>query len=334
VREEALRREIAVMKKLRHKNIVALHEIIDDPDAEKLYLVMQYVDKGSLGKVLVTGDCMPRVEQRRLAGILSQVASGLKYLHDHRIVHRDIKPENILLDSSDQAFISDFGVSELLRRKSPPSDGRVPELLNAETESVGETSVSVKPHVNVGTPLFMAPELIRSQRCHDGRKWSDREYAAVDVWALGVSMYALLMGRLPFRSQDDIIDHTAALNFSWIPLTVEASSPPGACGCCGAHPCPVGVEWRTLLRRMLHRDPSCRPTADEVRRAAKAIRDAPSEAQRSAPLMRLGSAGGGVEVSEEDVRSAVSAAVIRALVQRDGVDAVVSPRSYGGGRFA
>ncbi|RNF09269.1 putative protein kinase, partial [Trypanosoma conorhini] len=96
----ALQREIAVMKRLRHKNIVPLYEVIDDPDAKRLYLVMMFIDKGPIGRVNCTPTgsadeqvCTP-IPKDELAWYARQILAGLEYLHKHKIVHRDIKPEN------------------------------------------------------------------------------------------------------------------------------------------------------------------------------------------------------------------------------------------------
>ena len=110
--------EVAVMKKLRHKNIVTLHEVIDDPEAEKLYLVMQYVDKGPIATVQRDGTCTVRISPDRLAHVGRQVAAGLEYLHSKGVVHRDVKPENLLVDSNDRVFLADFAsaMCSLLRQ--------------------------------------------------------------------------------------------------------------------------------------------------------------------------------------------------------------------------
>jgi serine/threonine protein kinase len=240
-REDALRREIAIMKKLRHKNIVSLYEVIDDPSAAKLYLVMQYVDRGCLGKMLPDGTCEHEIDSmKQLAGLMAQVCSGLKYLHERGIVHRDVKPENILRDSDDRAYLSDFGVSELVQCEQPTK----------AVDDSDDAAAPRKPQLqHVGTPLFMAPELHRVGASE--REWTTSERVAWDMWAVGVTIYCLLLGRLPFASVEDILGGKA-LDFS-------AS---------GQH-VTVTAGWRSLLRSLLHQEPLKRPSADQARRMLK-----------------------------------------------------------------
>lgn len=164
-KEGALMREIAIMKKLRHRNIVQLHEVIDDPEARKVYIVMQYIENGPVVKLKPDFSCMPLAEAQ-VTHIARQLCSGLRYLHKHNIVHRDIKPDNILIGRDGSPYFADFGVSALL-----------------------DTTNSVRGIE--GTPLFLAPELIMGGDHIDGK--------IADVWALGVTFYLMLYGILPFR---------------------------------------------------------------------------------------------------------------------------------------
>jgi serine/threonine protein kinase len=229
-REELLRHEIAVMKKLRHRNIVALYEVIDDPDAEKLYLVMQYIDRGSIRSMSVAATC-DVVEPNALSHVVSQIAAALKYLHRHGVVHHDVKPENILVDSSGHAYLSDFGV--------------------AEASSHEEDAL----HYG-GTPLFMAPELHADDA--SCRLWSEAQRCALDIWALGVTIYALLVGRLPFSSVEDILDEQFVISFPPEHATAD-------------HDSSLPEEWRRFVLSLLHRDPLKRPEADAVRREAESL---------------------------------------------------------------
>lgn len=185
---DRLRKEVAIMKKLNHKNVIQLFEVIDDPDSDKMYFVMQYVAKGEVLPGIdeiqqlaeTCGDnnspntgtvkCKPLPEER-VAKYIRQAATGLIYLHNHGIVHFDIKPQNILCDHDDNVVIADFGVSELMRSAT---DNTV--------ESAG-----------LGTPAFMAPEVCRGDRLVDGE--------AVDVWSLGVTTFAMLYAKMPFRGR-------------------------------------------------------------------------------------------------------------------------------------
>lgn len=119
-RRNQFEREINVMKLARHRNIVRLHEVIDDPQSHKLYMVMQYVDRGSVSKLKPdhTYDVVP---PDTLLMYAKQMMSGLAYLHENGIYHLDIKPENCLLNSDGEVFLSDFGISENFRTMAVPT---------------------------------------------------------------------------------------------------------------------------------------------------------------------------------------------------------------------
>ncbi|EKF39225.1 protein kinase, putative [Trypanosoma cruzi marinkellei] len=239
----ALQREIAVMKKLRHKNIVSLYEVIDDPNAKKLYLVMMYVDKGPIGRVNCPPDakedtqvCTP-IPKNELAWYARQILAGLEYLHQHKIVHRDIKPENILVDRNKHVFLADFGVAEVFDTSNRERmEAMMHESLMAIRASGGtHQGQGISIQGTKGTMLFMAPELWKG----------DSSYASpVDMWALGVTLYILLTGMLPFITLDDIMDPA-------LPVI----------------PTSYGDKWTDLLQGLLDRDPSKRITV----RAARAI---------------------------------------------------------------
>lgn len=185
---DRLRKEVAIMKKLNHKHIIKLYEVIDDPGSDKMYFVMQFVAKGEvlpgadeLQHFAETGGtssplsngacrCKPLVEET-VARYIRQAASGLIYLHNHGIVHFDIKPQNILRDQEDNVVLADFGVSELMKSEN-----------SNMVESLG-----------LGTPAYMAPEVCRGDRMVDGE--------AVDTWSLGVTAFAMLYAKMPFQGR-------------------------------------------------------------------------------------------------------------------------------------
>ena len=104
---EGVKREIAIMKKLRHYHVLRLYEVINDPSCNKLYLVLEYMKGGDLYRPEPMND----VEVWRVS---IQVLLGLSYLHQNNIIHGDIKPQNILLNDHGDVKIADFGISKIL----------------------------------------------------------------------------------------------------------------------------------------------------------------------------------------------------------------------------
>ena len=147
------------MKLLNHRNIVRLYEVIDTPD--DLFLVMEYVSGGEIFDYLVTHGRMKEKEARKY---FRQIVSALHYCHQLRIIHRDLKAENLLLDEHLNVKIADFGFSN----QFTPG-----ERLNTWC----------------GSPPYAAPELFQ------GKEYVGPE---VDIWSLGVLLYVLLCGSLPF----------------------------------------------------------------------------------------------------------------------------------------
>jgi 5'-AMP-activated protein kinase catalytic alpha subunit len=103
---ERVTREIAILKRLRHPNIIQLYEIMEA--RKEIYLVMEYAEGGELFDLIVKNQ---RLSERRAAGFLTQLLSGLEYIHQLGVVHRDLKPENLLLDQARHIKIVDFGLS-------------------------------------------------------------------------------------------------------------------------------------------------------------------------------------------------------------------------------
>eukprot|EP00658_Telonema_sp_P-2_P076939 TRINITY_DN6850_c0_g1_i1.p1 TRINITY_DN6850_c0_g1~~TRINITY_DN6850_c0_g1_i1.p1 ORF type:complete len:413 (+),score=67.54 TRINITY_DN6850_c0_g1_i1:78-1316(+) len=164
---EAVRREIAVMKKISHPNCVGLESVIEHEGT--IAMVLEYVDGGSLAEQPTP------ISDPRMRTLLRDIVLGLEFLHCHEVVHRDIKPENILLTGAGYAKLADFGVSQL----TPSRDGTSDDCLLGA----------------VGTPAFLAPE------CCTGELYHAKE---ADVWALGVLLFWSSTGTVPFRAASQI----------------------------------------------------------------------------------------------------------------------------------
>lgn len=173
--EDKIKREIAIMKKCNHPHVVRLIEVLDDLKSRKIYLVLEYLEKGEIGWQKDIGGLLKPVHSYfRVKKIFRDVVLGLEYLHYQGIIHRDIKPANLLVAADDTVKISDFGVS--FATSSAEIDN---EVALAKTD---------------GTPAFFAPEL-----CQMSSKVSHM----IDLWALGVTLYCLLFGQLAFNGDNE-----------------------------------------------------------------------------------------------------------------------------------
>jgi len=161
------RREADVIAQLDHINILPIYEY---GEANNLaYLIMPYLNGGSLRTLLSErGTFSPK----EALVYIEQAASALQYAHDHKIVHRDIKPANMLFHSDGRLVLVDFGIARILH------------------DSTEESAESITRTGNfMGSVEYMAPEMVRGQTV---------DYRA-DIYELGIVLYQLLSGRVPFR---------------------------------------------------------------------------------------------------------------------------------------
>ncbi len=112
------------MKKLNHPNLVKIYEVIDDPNNDKSYMIIDYVNNGSvLGEQDAEAKCDPMTDHSLIRQYIRHMILGLDYLHSNDIIHGDIKPENLLLSSTNELKIGDFGVSFMLDAETCPGGG-------------------------------------------------------------------------------------------------------------------------------------------------------------------------------------------------------------------
>ena len=164
---QRLRKEIKILKKIRHKNIIQLYDIMESKT--NLYFVMEYCKGGELFDFIVK---KKKLTEKEACVFFHQIINGVEYLHNQGIIHRDLKPENLLLDEKNQIKISDFGLSTFFTK-----------------DNFLQTAC--------GTPSYAPPEML------EGLQYNGE---ASDIWSCGIILYAMLCGSLPFtESKEDII---------------------------------------------------------------------------------------------------------------------------------
>ncbi|XP_065022198.1 CBL-interacting protein kinase 8-like isoform X3 [Musa acuminata AAA Group] len=161
---DQIKREISIMKLVRHPYVVRLHEVL--ASRTKIYIILEFITGGELFDKIIHHGKLSEAESRRY---FQQLIDGVQYCHSKGVYHRDLKPENLLLDSQGNLKISDFGLSAM------PVQG-----------------VSLL-RTTCGTPNYVAPEVL-SHKGYNG--------AIADIWSCGVILYVLLAGYLPFDEVD------------------------------------------------------------------------------------------------------------------------------------
>ncbi|KAE8382098.1 calcium/calmodulin dependent protein kinase [Aspergillus bertholletiae] len=211
-----IKEEIAIMKKLNHHNLVSLIEVLDDPTEDSLYMVMEMCKKGVVMKVGLEERADPYDDELCRCWFRDLVL-GIEYLHAQGIVHRDIKPDNCLITGDDVLKVVDFGVSEMFEKDS--------DMFTAKS---------------AGSPAFLPPELCVV-------KHGDVSGKAADIWSMGVTLYCLRYGRLPFEKQS-IFELYEAIKAD--PVACEGET---------------DESFKDLMSRILEKDPSKRIQMNELR---------------------------------------------------------------------
>ncbi len=224
------KREAETLASLNHRHILKLFDYGQQGDMA--YLVMELLTGGSLADLIAQGKVAPQVASR----LLDQIASALDYAHRRGLIHRDLKPHNVLLDEESNAVLTDFGIVKLLRDAT------------ALTQSGSA----------IGTPAYMAPEQWRGQAVD----------ARTDIYSLGIILYEMLAGRLPF---------VADTPFTMMHLHVNEPPPPLR----SLNPyLPSGVE--PVIAKALAKDPDQRyESASALAQAFKAALTSPAQPQRT-----------------------------------------------------
>jgi aurora kinase len=204
------RREIEVMYKIHHPNVVKLYGHFEDNNY--CYFIMEYISKGNVYG-LIPQDKKKRLNNQVVASLMKDVISAVYYLHNMKpiIIHRDIKPENVLLADGLVAKLTDFGWSNYMQ------------------EDEKRTTVC-------GTPIYLAPEIIKEQG-HDEK---------VDVWCIGVLLFELITGNVPFQGNDidTLKENILHLKIAW--------------------PKDINVDAKSLIKKILKSDPAARISLEEM----------------------------------------------------------------------
>lgn len=158
-----IEREVVIMKLIEHENVINLYDVWENRG--ELYLVLEYVEGGELFDYVSTYGALPEEEAVRL---FRQIIGGLSYCHRFNICHRDLKPENLLIDASRNIKLADFGMAAL--------------------QPAGRWLST-----SCGSPHYAAPEIIY------GRQYRG---ATADIWSVGIILFAMLNGFLPFDGGD------------------------------------------------------------------------------------------------------------------------------------
>ena len=206
------RREIEIMYRIHHPNVVKLYGHFEDNNY--CYFIMEYIPRGNIYS-LIPKHGKKKQSNQLIASIIKDVAKSVYFLHKMNppIIHRDIKPENVLMDENYNIKLTDFGWSNYLDNEE-------------------------KRSTVCGTPIYLAPEMI-NRKGHDER---------VDIWCIGVLLFELSTGRVPFQGNNiDVLKYNIRnMKISW--------------------PSDIDREAKDLISNILKYNPNDRLTVEEILR--------------------------------------------------------------------
>ena len=204
------KREVEVMYKIHHPNVVKLFGHFEDNNY--CYFIMEYIEKGNIYN-LIPHDGKKKLNTKIVASLIKDVISAVYYLHHMKpiIIHRDIKPENVLLGEGLVSKLTDFGWSNYMQEDE-------------------------KRKTVCGTPIYLAPEIIKEEG-HDEK---------VDVWCIGVLLFELITGNVPFQGNDleSLKENILHLRIAW--------------------PKDINTDAKNLIKKILKLDPGSRISLEEM----------------------------------------------------------------------
>ena len=204
---DRFRREQEIGQKLDHPGVM---KVFPNDDHSQFYMAMEWVDGRLLRQIL---NEQPKFPADRAVKIALQIASALEYIHSHGVVHRDLKPENIMVDAQDRIKLIDFGIAA----------------------NVGSRRLTfAKFSQTMGTPDYISPEQVKGRR-GDGRS---------DIYALGVMLYEMLTGKVPFTGPNAfVIMNDRLLNNPVPPREIDPT---------------ISPQLQEIIYRAIERDPGKR----------------------------------------------------------------------------
>jgi serine/threonine protein kinase len=203
---DRFQRESAIGEKLKHPRVMG---VFGGEKRSRLYMVMEWCEGRLLRNILDEG----RIDPQRAIRIAVEVLEALEYIHENGVVHRDLKPENIMVDADDNVKLIDFGIA---------GDSAAKRLTYANLTAA------------LGTPNYISPEQVKGKR-GDGRS---------DVYAMGVILYEMLTGQVPFKGSSPMeVINDRLLNYPTPPRVLEPS---------------VSPQLQEVIYRAIERDPKNR----------------------------------------------------------------------------
>jgi serine/threonine protein kinase/Tfp pilus assembly protein PilF len=228
-----LKREARTASALNHPNIVTIHEI---GEADSIsYIASELIDGETLRQRLARG----RIALNEALNIAAQVAGALTAAHEAGIVHRDIKPENIMLRPDGYVKVLDFGIAKL-------AESTLAEAITDGVQSIAITDTGFGSVL--GTVCYMSPEQARGAKVD----------SATDIWSLGVVLYEMVTGHVPFNRETSV---------EVVSAIFENEPPPLA-----MHPANTPAELQRIVNKTLRKNREQRHNAQELLNALQALR--------------------------------------------------------------